>query len=457
MEEVLAAPDALAALVAEHGSALNLHDFTPLARNAAELVDAAAAHGVEARVFVARKANKTFGLVEAARAAGLGIDVASFAELDQCLDAGMAARDLIVSAAVKSEALARRAIRADVPLSLDNADEAATAVGIARDEGRVARVALRLAVVAEGIAPTRFGLTPAAWLALLDTELAAGGLRIEGVHFHLNGYSPDERAEALRQACGMVDALRARNIDVAYIDMGGGVPMRYLDDPSQWRAFWEGVAAGDDLTWRGDRLGLVDPAAPRPSPAVYPYWQAEVRAGWLGRILTAPGSDGGTVAQMLNRRGLRLHCEPGRAVVDGCGMTVARVAFRKQTSDGIGLVGLEMNRTQVRSTSADFLVDPRWVRPRVSGVPGPPTTAFVVGAYCIEEELILRRRLSFPDGVAVGDLAVFPNTGGYLMHILESASHQLPLARNLVRDPRTATGWRLDRIDDPGRAHPRSG
>ena len=27
---------------------------------------------------------------------------------------------------------------------------------------------------------------------------------------------------------------------------------------------------------------------------------------------------------------------------------------------------------------------------------------------------------------------VFPNTAGYLMHILESASHQIPLARNVV-------------------------
>jgi diaminopimelate decarboxylase len=29
-------------------------------------------------------------------------------------------------------------------------------------------------------------------------------------------------------------------------------------------------------------------------------------------------------------------------------------------------------------------------------------------------------------------MVVFPNTAGYLMHSLESASHQIPLARNLV-------------------------
>jgi diaminopimelate decarboxylase len=57
---------------------------------------------------------------------------------------------------------------------------------------------------------------------------------------------------------------------------------------------------------------------------------------------------------------------------------------------------------------------------------------FVVGAYCIERELITLRRLRFPAGVAAGDLIVFPNTAGYLMHILESSSHRMPLARNYV-------------------------
>ena len=65
----------------------------------------------------------------------------------------------------------------------------------------------------------------------------------------------------------------------------------------------------------------------------------------------------------------------------------------------------------------------------------PPSEAvdgFLVGAYCIEDELILRRRMHFPQGVAAGDIVALINTGGYLMHILESASHQLPLAKNVL-------------------------
>ena len=59
--------------------------------------------------------------------------------------------------------------------------------------------------------------------------------------------------------------------------------------------------------------------------------------------------------------------------------------------------------------------------------------------------MILRRRIRFPQGVSAGDIIAIPNTAGYFMHILESASHQIPLAKNVV--------WpsgELDPIDQPG-------
>lgn len=60
---------------------------------------------------------------------------------------------------------------------------------------------------------------------------------------------------------------------------------------------------------------------------------------------------------------------------------------------------------------------------------------FLTGTYCTESDLITWRRLRFPLGVARGDLLVFPNTAGYLMHFVESRAHQFPLAANLVVSP----------------------
>ena len=287
----------------------------------------------------------------------------------------------------------------------------------------------------------------------LAPGLPDGLLPIVGVHFHLDGYDPLDRVAALGESFELIDALRTRGHDPGFVDFGGGIPISYIDDPAQWDRFWSehrAAVRGDrpPLTFDGHGLGLSLHAGELiGAPNVYPFHQRPIRGAWLEQVLAArptrsagsAGSAGSaTVAEAARSRGIELRCEPGRSLVDGCGMTAARVEFRKPRPDGSWLIGLAMNRTQCRSTSDDFLVDPLLLRPAAAGRhsangrPTGPIEGFLVGAYCIERELLTWRRLVFPHGVEVGDLVVFPNTAGYLMHILESASHQIPLARNLV-------------------------
>ncbi|WP_158239467.1 FAD/NAD(P)-binding protein [Brachybacterium sp. UMB0905] len=450
MRELLGDPEACRDLVERFGSPLNVHDFSALPRHAAELTEAADDAGVELAVFVARKANKTLGMVAAAQEAGLGLDVGSLRELSQALEHGMPAQRIVVTAAIKPRPLLELALECGAMLVLDNLDEAAAVLDVLATAGRTDRpgaappaLALRLAPTPVGpVPPTRFGESAATWRAWVASPAAReAGARIAGVHFHLHGYDAAARALAIGEACTLIDALREAGHEPTFVDMGGGIPMSYLDDQQQWEASERAVrtAQGPDpadwITWEG-----------APLTQHYPYHQAPVRGDWLRGLLASPASvdeadgaaraDGAagsvpTAAEALRSRGLRLACEPGRSLLDGCGMTLTRVIQRTSTSHGAALVGVEMNRTQCRSTSDDFLVDPLLVR--IGTQSGEPMDAFVVGAYCIEAELILRRRLHFPSGVAVGDILALPNTAGYLMHILESASHQLPLASNVVR------------------------
>ncbi|WP_193105999.1 Y4yA family PLP-dependent enzyme [Brachybacterium sp. FME24] len=445
MRDLLADPAACTALLEEYGSPLNVHDFAPLARNAAELTAVADADGVDLRIFVARKANKTLGMVTAVHQAGLGLDVGSHRELEQVLELGVPADDVVVTAAMKPRPLLRLALDSGAMLVLDNLDEAAAVDTELADAptghatpGTQRPVALRLAPTpSDLVGPTRFGESAPTWQHWAEARDAAhDGLRIEGIHFHLHGYDPYARARAVGEALELVDALRAMGHRPHFLDIGGGLPMSYLDDAAQWGAFWEAHAhqaetPSESLTWRGEPLRQV-----------YPYHQEMIRGPWLRTLLDAEALAGTRVAEALRERGLELRCEPGRSMLDGCGMTLARVLQRTSTSDGIPLIGLEMNRTQCRSTSDDFLVDPVLVS--AGGTPSAPVDGFLVGAYCIEAELIQRRRLRFPRGVAVGDVIALPNTAGYLMHILESASHQIPLASNVVRDE---DGFRRDCID----------
>ena len=461
--EVCGQPELVDRWLSEHGSPVNLLDSSPMARNADELRVAALAFDIELAIFLARKANKALAFVDEALRLGLGVDVASERELAQALDRGVPGSALVMTAAVKPEPLLELCIASGTTIVIDNADELRRLARVTDHAGRAVSVALRLApVLADDRLQTRFGLGRDDALAVVDAHAAAGGqsrLRIDGVHFHLDGYDPTDRVAAIDQALLLVDALRGRGHAPTFVDIGGGIPMSYVDSAADWERFWNAhrealLGRGTPLTFEGHGLGLL---AHRGEiigrPSVYPFHQSLTGADWLSEILSAPLISGaGVVAGGILARGLQLRCEPGRALLDGCGLTAARVSHRKQRRDGTWLIGLEMNRTQCRSTSDDFLVDPLLIRPRDGGAgdPGNPPTGpiegYLVGAYCIERELLTWRRMHFPHGVDLGDIVVFPNTAGYLMHILESSSHQIPLARNLLLHG-TDGPPRLDPID----------
>lgn len=426
VDRLLADPDTCQGLIKAYSSPVNVLDPAPMEAHINELVAAGARHGVEVKVFFARKANKGLVFVDTVRDAGHGVDVASYNELSQVLGRGVPGERIIVSAAVKTDALLRRAIEAGAVISVDNRGEYERIARLA--QGETALVAPRLAPDPEVMPPTRFGERLSDWARHLASPVP--GIHVVGVHAHLHGYAAADRSAALFECMELIDALRAAGHSPEFIDIGGGVPMSYLDDAEQWEDYQAAIAAqragyAAPFTWKAD-----------PLLTTYPYHQQPTRGRWLDDVLA------GGVAHELTRRGLRLHLEPGRSLLDGCGLILTEVAFVKTRSDGAPLVGLHMNRTQCRTTSDDYLVDPILVKRTPAS---EEIEAFLVGAYCIEDEVILRRRIRFPQGVSAGDIVAIPNTAGYFMHILESASHQIPLAKN-VDWPEGV----LDPIDLPG-------
>ena len=442
-------PERLAGLLERFGSPLNVHEFSGLRRNVGELTEAANRQGLDLRVFAARKANKTLGLIDAALVLGLGLDLASETELAQSLGRGATPGEMIMTAAIKPRPLLELCARSGVLVALDNADELALLAEVASETETRPAVALRLAP--SGF-ESRFGFTAAEALAAAAeiSPSREAGLRLEGIHFHLDGYSAADRVTAASEALDLIDSLQAAGHQIRFLDIGGGIPISYLDAAAQQDRFWiehrRGLLAErEPITYRGHGLGLrAHRGELIGEPSVYPCHQEPIRGGWLEQVLLSPVTPTATSAAAgvgprlgaaLRERRLELRCEPGRALLDGCGLTAARVEYRKRGPDGHWLIGLAMNRTQCRSSADDFLVDPLLVAAgpgRRERRQSESMEGYLVGAYCIELELLSWRRLIFPDGVEIGDIIVFPNTAGYLMHILESASHQMPLARNVV-------------------------
>lgn len=452
MTTLLNDPKQCAQLLQDYSSPVNVVSPEVLDRNARELVDAGTIHGVTVRVFFARKANKALAFADEARDKGHGIDVSSYRELHQVLDRGIDPHRVILSAAIKPDDLLRYAITSGVTISTDSRAELTRIATHTRalqehTPGLKAHVAPRIAPDPAELPATRFGELGELWVRFCveKKEDLAPYVDFAGVHAHLHGYSEADRRVALQDCLRVVDGLRDVGHSPRFVDLGGGVPMSYLDDANEWRTFQKARRDGvgtDLVTWKDNPLA-----------STYPFHQTPTRGAWLDELLRGEVAGFGVAADALKIRGLALHLEPGRSVLDGGGVILARVAFVKKRSDGVDLVGLEMNRTQCRTTSDDILLDPVLVR-TADWEDGADETvaaerrsraglrAFLVGAYCIEDEVIVWRQMTFPQGVAVGDCVAIPNTAGYFMHILESASHQIPLARNVVA--RNAAEGELD-------------
>ena len=443
MEAVFHDPQ-LFELVDTYDSPLNLVCRTPFVRNVSAFINEAKSVDLDFDVYFARKANKCLTFVDAAKEMNWGIDVASEVELLQVLERKFSTDKIICTAAIKTQRMVKLCVQQGVTIAIDNVDELDLVRRLTVDGDRQAKIAIRLSGFTHDDEKlhSRFGIDISDTLQFVSREIVAERkLRLVGLHFHLDGYSADHRIAALNQCVALVDQLNTRGIEISFIDMGGGIPMNYLENEAQWEQFWSAqknalLGHREPLTYRNHGLGFQNIGGViHGERKTYPFCQTTGSARWLAEVLNASGATS-SMADELRQRSIQLRCEPGRSVLDGCGMTVARVEFRKIHPDGYSFIGLSMNRTQCRTSSADFLVDPILIRrsSTTARANGEAVEGYLVGAYCTESELLTLRRLQFANGIERGDLIIFPNTAGYFMHFLESRSHQFPLAANVVVD-----------------------
>ncbi len=428
--------DLLDGWVSRWGSPINLLNLDPFRENHQKFDQLFSKLGVKGRVFFARKANKSLCFVQGAKAMGFGVDTASLNEMKDCINAGISPDMITVTAAVKNKDLLSFAVQHQIPVILDNEDECKLLHQILENENQSLEVGFRISGFEfEGEKLySRFGFDIDEIVPFLLSGFYPN-FRYRGLHFHLNGYSPEQRVAALSQSVEVADDLSDMGLNTTYIDMGGGILMNYLENGEEWEAFFYALKEsllndGAEITFQKDPLGMVkDGNRLIGEPKVYPYYNQLSQDRFVEQILTAHNKEI-PLYQHLKERNIELRLEPGRSLLSQAGITVAKVAFRKRDSEGRTLVGLEMNRTQMFSSSADFLLDPIYIPKKISN--GPQCEVYFVGAYCLEQELILKRKISLPQYPEVGDLICFVNTAGYMMHFYESEAHRFELAKNLV-------------------------
>lgn len=445
MSTLQAHPALLDQLIETYRSPLNIHCLKPFASNARDFTSVFEENDSSYALMFARKANKCRAFVKRAGELGLGVDTASHRELEQALRAGVPAPRLVLTAAVKEERTLRLALLNDVLIILDNEDECRLVNGLAQSLNCKALVGLRVSgfSIGETKLYSRFGFDIDKVEAFTQRVFVSPDERSRleycGLHFHLNGYSTAERGAALHACLSLAERMEERfGLRTQFIDMGGGCLMNYLESKEQWEEFDRQLRRAvrgerDPITFDNDGLGYsIIHGEIHGRIATYPFYNETTRKRFLREVLFARSpKQAETAVARARRQPIELRLEPGRSLLDQTGVTVARVAFRKRDSRGDLLVGLEMNMTQMSSSSRDFLLDPFLV-PRGRSNRSGPVSVYLTGAYCLESDLLLKRSIAFPYEPEVGDFVMFVNTAGYLMHFYESEAHLFDLAENLI-------------------------
>src|SRR5208283_812336 len=115
-----------------------------------------------------------------------------------------------------------------------------------------------------------------------------------------------------------------------------------------------------------------------------------------------PNMGNATIASVLRDNMIELWIEPGRALVDQCGVTLARVEAVRSSSNEEVLVNLAMKRQDVSFLDQEIFVDPVVIKGPISKnapsasaqgtVPqaSEPAAVFFAGNLCLESDLIYR-------------------------------------------------------------------
>jgi diaminopimelate decarboxylase len=181
-------PVVLHALVERYGSPLNLVWPHLLANNARKLTETLRRNGVRHEVFYGAKVNKSHAFIHAAVQAGVGVDVSSFHEATDALNAGADPARLCATGPAKTRVFHELLVAQGALISIDSRQELHDLEDClnSRPPSSPARVLLRYRPVASG--SSRFGMGPPELQDCLHWLAGhRGTINFEGFHFHLGG------------------------------------------------------------------------------------------------------------------------------------------------------------------------------------------------------------------------------------------------------------------------------
>jgi diaminopimelate decarboxylase len=359
--------------------------------------------GRRSLVCYAMKANSNLAVLNLLARAGSGFDIVSGGELARVIAAGGDPRKVVFSGVGKTEGEIALALAADILcFNLESVAELEMVERIAAASGRRARVSVRVnpdvdpkthPYISTGLRSNKFGVAYGDTLPLYRRAAALPHIQVVGIDCHIGSRIGDiaPYVEAADRLLDLVDALASEGIELAHIDFGGGLDIRYREET--------------------------------PPPA------AEL-IGALAARVDARGH--GNKALMF---------EPGRSIVGNAGALLTRVNIVKPGEEKNFLIVDAAMNDLIRPALYDAWMDVQPVAPR----DGPVRSYDIVGPICESGDWLARERTLAAEA---GDLLAILGAGAYGMSMASNYNSRGRAAEIMVDGERVYQVRRRETIEE---------
>lgn len=416
------------------------------------------------RIFYTSKPNKSQALKKRAALTSVGLDVSSEGELKTALNCGFHPSRIEATGPKNLDYLAL-SVQQDILLNVDNMNELQQLVTMSGllPKGRKIRILVRL----DGFKPERVKFTAQDSAFGNQVERAQeiieflvqhkDVLDFHGFSFHFNAGDYIRRPPAIEKCLELTFAAIERGLAPKGLDIGGGYRIRYAASQDEWNAYIEELKSSvlgnrPSLTWNDNGLGFhSENGLLKGAPNFMEHYHKDDGPEDLASVIDAklPAFDNQSLSRILSESMMELYVEPGRALLDQCGVTLSRVNFAKSSMHNEQLVVLDMNRTNLNSTQLKLMTDPVVLYRDENRQPAKDGVMYV-GNLCLTHDMIQYHK-TFPDYIPeANDVVAFINTAAYQMDFAETHVLQQRIAEKVaVVETETGFRWFRDELYNP--------
>jgi diaminopimelate decarboxylase len=422
-------------LVEKYGSPLNLV-FPQIFREKYELFDQMLeGEHLNYRLYYTCKPNRSNALLKEAASLNAYVDVSSLGEFEAALKAGIAP-DRLSATGPKNKAYMDIILQNNSMCVIDNWHEFDYVAENAQN-GQPVMVRLSKPITNSATPDYTFGIAYNELDSIINRLLETEYFDFHGFAAHYN-YATDTNIDHIETVTSATLQAFEKGLIPQAINIGGGFLTRYIDCKEEWNAFIhkiKGSLKGDNdpVTWDGNGMGFrLQNGTVIGSEAFINHIEPVTGENHLEKIIHQPLKclDNTPLIDFIRDSGLSLYVEPGRALMDQCGVTLANINFTKKSSKENVLINLDMHHANLNAHTFRYMAEPILIH-KNDTLPINDEGVYYYGSLCFTSDLITFHK-TFPDHLPENnDIAAFVNTAAYRMDFTESEMLRHPNAKKI--------------------------